>query len=466
MASSAAGDPSADEPVTPAGRLFLQPEMNQIINCAIGFQNPINIDLIKSTLQNSPLLSNPRFSSLLVRDSDGREHWRKTTHVDIDRHVIVLHEPLTTSPVDHETAINDYLAELCTGTGLPADKPLWEFHLLMAHKCGVVRIHHALGDGVSLMALLVAGCRRAGDEVKIPTFPGKRNRASKEKGWWAMVNGFWGMMWFSLIFVVEFVMRSLWVCDGKTEISGGDGVELWPRKLATARFRLQDMKLIKNSVPDATINDVLIGVISSGLSRYLYHRDPNGLRDGTRMTGIGMVNLRREAGLQELSDLMKEKSGSGWGNKFGMMLLPVYYHKSGGDPLAYLRRAKAMLDRKKQSLEAHFSYAIGLFVMTYFGAKVASWLNYRIVCHTTFTISNVLGPQEEITLGGNPITYLRVNNSSLPHALTMHMMSYAGGADMQIVAAKDIIPDPVFLAKCFEEALIDMKEAVAAIHRT
>lgn len=253
MASSAAGDPSADEPVTPAGRLFLQPEMNQIINCAIGFQNPINIDLIKSTLQNSPLLSNPRFSSLLVHDSDGREHWRKTPHVDMDRHVIVLHEPLTTSPVDHETAVNDYLAELCTGTGLPADKPLWEFHLLMAHKCGVVRIHHALGDGVSLMALLVAGCRRAGNEEKIPTFPGKRNRASKGKGWWAMVIGFWGMMWFSLIFVVEFVMRSLWVCDGKTEISGGDGVELWPRKLATARFRLQDMKLIKNSVPDAVI---------------------------------------------------------------------------------------------------------------------------------------------------------------------------------------------------------------------
>lgn len=116
---------------------------------------------------------------------------------------------------------------------------------------------------------------------------------------------------------------------------------------------------------------------------------------------------------------MKENSGSGWGNKFGMILLPVYYHKSGGDPLAYLRRAKAMLDRKKHSLEAHFSYAIGLFVMTYFGAKFASWLNYRIVCHTTFTISNVLGPQEEITLGGNPITYLRVNNSSLPHVTAL-----------------------------------------------
>lgn len=51
-------------------------------------------------------------------------------------------------------------------------------------------------------------------------------------------------------------------------------------------------------------------------------------------------------------------------------------------------------------------------------------------------------------------------------ALTMHMVSYAERADMQILVAKDIIPDPAFLAKCFEEALLDMKEAAAAITET
>lgn len=51
-------------------------------------------------------------------------------------------------------------------------------------------------------------------------------------------------------------------------------------------------------------------------------------------------------------------------------------------------------------------------------------------------------------------------------ALTMHMVSYAERADMQILVAKDIIPDPAFLAKCFEEALLDMKEAAATITET
>ena len=48
----------------------------------------------------------------------------------------------------------------------------------------------------------------------------------------------------------------------------------------------------------------------------------------------------------------------------------------------------------------------------------------------------------------------------------MHLVSYVERADLQILVAKDIIPDPAFLAKCFEEALLDTKEAAAAIGRT
>lgn len=74
---------------------------------------------------------------------------------------------------------------------------------------------------------------------------------------------------------------------------------------------------------------------------------------------------------QELSNLMRSNSGARWGNKIGMLLLPVYYHRSNNsDPLEYLKRAKLMIDKKKQSLESHFSYIIGYFVMSIFGPKV------------------------------------------------------------------------------------------------
>ena len=48
-------------------------------------------------------------------------------------------------------------------------------------------------------------------------------------------------------------------------------------------------------------------------------------------------------------------------------------------------------------------------------------------------------------------------------AITMHMVSYAGKADMQILVAKELIPHPEKLAKCFEDALLEMKEAALKI---
>ncbi|KAH7575273.1 hypothetical protein JRO89_XS02G0073500 [Xanthoceras sorbifolium] len=503
-----------DEPLTPAGRLFLRPEMNTIIHCVVGLQHPPDLDLIKSIVSSSFMVQHPRFTSLLVRDHRGTEHWRKTK-IDIDRHVILVDHPLT-NDVDDSRAVNDYVAELSVSTPLSTDKPLWELHVLPAHKCVVLRIHHALGDGISLMSLFLASCRRAADPEALPSMgissDRKRSRSSGWRNWREILLGFVKMVVFSLVFAAEFVLK-LWISDRKTPISGGADVELWPRKLATARFSLEDMKAVKKAVADRldakhmfsvlvvlsilycsievkqishcishkrafscslstsmevghgntshkrTINDVLFGVVSSGLSRYLDYRSPNALPNGFQLTGLAMVNLREQPGLQELCDLMKSNTGSEWGNKFGMLLLPVYYHKTGGNPLDYLKRAKAMIDRKKQSLEAHFSYNIGDFLMSWFGPKVACMLNYRIVCNTSFTISNVIGPLEEITVAGVPVTYVRANTSSLPHALTMHMTSYAGKADMQILVAKDIIPDPEFLAKCFEDALPELKEA-------
>ncbi|KAK1560361.1 hypothetical protein Q3G72_025762 [Acer saccharum] len=472
MVSDEGGD---DEPLTPAGRLFLHPEMNTIIHCVIGLQQPLDVDQIKSIVGSSFMVQHPRFTSLMVRDRRGKEHWRKI-QIEIDRHIILAdHHPLTTAADDDGTdgsvdsssrAISDYLAELSVSTPLGTDKPLWEVHVLTAHNCVILRIHHALGDGISLMSMFLATCRKAAEPEAMPSMGvgGDRKKSSSSsvgRNWREILSGFVKMVVFSLVFAVEFLLR-IWVSDRKTPIIGGAGVELWPRKLAVASFRLEDMKAVKKTVAGATINDVLFGVVSSGLSRYLDHRSPNALRNGLRLTGLAMVNLREQPGLQELSNMMKSNSGSRWGNKFGMLLLPVYYHKTSGNPLDYLKRAKTMIDRKKQSLEGHLSYNIGNILMSWFGPKVAWILNYRIMCNTSFTISNVVGPHEEITLAGVPVTYLRANTSSLPHALTMHMVSYAGRADLQMLVAKDIIPDPEFLAKCFQDALLEMKEAAAA----
>ncbi|KAI8532794.1 hypothetical protein RHMOL_Rhmol11G0242200 [Rhododendron molle] len=158
------GNPAVerDEPLSPLGRLFLTPEMHQIVHCIMGCENPIDVAAVTSEIANSVMVRLPRFSSLLVRDSHRREHWRQT-QVDVHRHVVVFEEPVSDAGDDGE-AVNDYVADLAVSLPLSSDKPLWEVHLLRAHNCIIFRIHHALGNGISLMSMLQEWCQRADHE--------------------------------------------------------------------------------------------------------------------------------------------------------------------------------------------------------------------------------------------------------------------------------------------------------------
>ncbi|EXC17311.1 O-acyltransferase WSD1 [Morus notabilis] len=439
-----------DEPLSPTGRLFLRQELKQEIYCAVGFKNPINVEAVKAAIQASVLLKHPRFCSLMVHDRHGVEHWHKTS-VNLDRHLIVIDSLVSSSAADDESAVNEYLADLSIGAGLSADKPLWEIHFLMAHRCIIFQVHHALTDGTSFMSLLLSVFRKASDLNAPPTIaPLRKKRSMAATTIWEGIVRKVVVLWYGLMLG----MRVLWVSDRKTAISGGDGVELWPRKIATARFCLEDMRIVKRAVGDATINDVFSGVISSGLSRYLDHRTPKALQEGHQITGVAMVNLRKQPGLQEPSDLTRSKSLLNWGNKFGTILLPIQYKRCGPNPLEHVRRVKVTLERKKKCMEANFAYKARNNIMTYLGAKVAGLVTYRVLSNTSLTISNMVGPQEHVAIGDNPVTYIR--------ALIVHMLSYAERADMQILVAKDIIPDPEFLAQCFEDALVEMKEAALA----
>lgn len=237
---------NGDEALTPAGRLFLQEETKQVIHCVVGLKNPIDVESVKSEVRKSTMLQHPRFTSLLVRDQRGEEHWRPT-QVEIDRHLRVIEEAL--GEEGDERAINGYLAELSIDCdGLSMDKPLWEIHLLMAHKCLIFRIHHALGDGISLMSLFLASCRKLNDPQALPTIASSASTPSNASN---PPFNFWNLLltlFFSFLFILDFILRCLWVRDPKSSITGGAGVQLWPRKIATASFSLQDMKTVKTAV--------------------------------------------------------------------------------------------------------------------------------------------------------------------------------------------------------------------------
>ncbi|PKI18408.1 hypothetical protein CRG98_049318, partial [Punica granatum] len=84
---------------------------------------------------------------------------------------------------DDEAAVNEYLADFATSSGLILDKPLWEIHVLRAHNSMILRIHHSLGDGTSLLSMLLALCRKADNPGHLPTIPSAKRRRCDGSFW-------------------------------------------------------------------------------------------------------------------------------------------------------------------------------------------------------------------------------------------------------------------------------------------
>lgn len=54
-----------EEPVTPAGQLFSQPNLNCYILCTLGFKDTMNVSGVKETLLET-LVKHKRFHSIMV----------------------------------------------------------------------------------------------------------------------------------------------------------------------------------------------------------------------------------------------------------------------------------------------------------------------------------------------------------------------------------------------------------------
>lgn len=112
--------------------------------------------------------------------------------------------------------------------------------------------------------------------------------------------------------------------------------------------------------------------------------------------------------------MMEKDTEVKWGNSLGYVLLPFTIGLRD-DPLDYIRKAKAKVDRKKHSLEVLYTYFIAEVVMKLFGNKFASKVSDRINAHTTIAFSNLVGPLEEIGFYGHPLAFLAPSSYGQPH---------------------------------------------------
>lgn len=473
------------EPVTPAGRLFNQPSLNCYILVIFGFKTQMDVEALKAGLE-ATLIKHKRFSSIVKEDKRGVLKWMPVD-VNIDDHVLL---PFI-DPADNcnRNFVQQYTAKLATAPPLHPSRPLWQIHLLRvrseeAASSLVMRVHHSLGDGVSLMSLLLACTRKASDSQSLPTIPRHTStRPNNGRGGlrvlfliMALYNLFL-VIWYTTVDITLFLATIVWIKDSKTPIKGYPGVESSPKQIEYATFSLEDFKIVKTAV-NGTINDVMLGMTSAGILRYLEREyeakaegisksekrnigDKQSLPSNLRVRSAILVNTRPAPGLHDLADMMKSGKEARWGNNLGYLILPLLMVKQQ-NPLDYVSTATAMTRKKKLSLEGPFTYASGNLLMKLAGAKAATAVTYRMIAHTSISFSNIVGPVEEVEFFGHPIVHMIPTVSGHPHSITIHFQSYMERVVLVLAAASEVIRDPKQLCMDCVDAFDRMKQAAIA----
>ncbi|CAI5978473.1 unnamed protein product [Closterium sp. NIES-64] len=440
------------EPVSPVGRLFLDNGFYTTILCVLEFKNEMEIKELRDILEHT-LLQHPRFHSRLVSSPGGVPAWvlMDAADVDLEYHVVEEEAADVDSSQRH---IHEYLAVLLWVADTPT--PIKGGPHLHCHAPCVLHVCFPLPF--------------------TPSLP---------------------------IQILEYLAVLLWVADTPTPIKGGPHLHCHalPRCFAVSpEMSLEDVSAIRKAVKGATVNDVMLTVISGGIERYLALVGSDTTNGGSplphrlRVSALALFNLRPAPGLQELSELMAgQRSQARWGNHLGNILLPLpIYSRAQGrnyrpsqqsdsnkpscragegeregkvtrEEVERLGAVRALCASRKDSLMAHWTYLNGRLLMPLVGCKPVAVLTRRSLDHTTLSLSNVVGPLEEVALHGHPISAIIPSVYGSNHALTCHIQTYKGAARVVVSAVKQHVSNPHLLCRCFFEAFQQLKEEAKTI---
>lgn len=476
------------QPVSLISQALSSPLMSLYVHVVLEFEEPLGeISRYTQALIDAALPRNSLFSCIMKKDARGVLRWQKTT-VNIDEHTFSPEFP--PGKESYDTWVDDYISRLSLKP-FDQSRPLWELHFLnyRTSKAGatiVLRVHHAIGDGISLMSVLFAITTRADNPALPLTFPAAKRRTKPSRpriGLSKFFHRIWHMMlviWYTTVDVIISSLRMTGsINDSQLPIRGPPGVECMPVALSSALFQLEDIKKIKESI-GGTVNDVITGIIFYGMQRYLQIslsavHGKHSLQDAfekrlempkdtvikkmkkSRLTALCLINTRSLTGLENIEDMLKPKAQVPWGNHFGFLPLRVPTAGKLEHPLEFVRKAKRNLDRHKISLGVFTNAKITTWLSRLQGPQAIARSLYNTIANTTMGITNMIGPTEEIAIDGKPVKSFYYFTSGAPQALGVCIVSYKGGVILQVHAQKAYV-DAKMLCQCFMEAFEEIKK--------
>ncbi len=366
----------------------------------------------------------PRFTRRVVRVR-GRWFWEQDPDFDIARHLVPC--PLT-GPVT-AAMVQDRIASIA-GDPLPADRPPWRIehveHFEDGESAFIVRLHHAMGDGMAFVPIILSLMDELAPEPATPA-AAPRSRLARLR------NALAG----SIAIPGALLARALWRPDRHALHGppvGGHKRVAWTRTLPldeVKRFRVQF---------GATVNDVLMALVSGAMTRYLE------TTAGQHVPHIRVsmpVNMRDPG-----APLVME-------NRFAAVPLTLPTGR-----LALPERVAAVKLRMDALKRGHDSLAI-YGAVNLFLTALPYGMSRRLIDFfankCTSVVTNVAGPRMPLALGGRRLrTLMFWVPQRADIGIGISILTFGGNVQVGVIADTCVLADPAELVRAIEREFEEM----------
>ena len=368
------------------------------------------------------------------------------------------------------------LANQLMSTPLDMSRPLWETWFIDGLDAidGVppgsfallAKMHHAAVDGVSGMEMITALLE---DEdaaaARMPTEPWEPEEAPDQRK--LMLRAI-GASWSSPIKLGEALMRAVpAMTENRKRVKSGEVVKppknkapktrfnaaVTPHKVMEGRsFDFAEVKRIKDAIPGATVNDVVVAVVGGALRRYLTDKDE--LPEQSLVVSVP-ISVRTEA-----------QKGSG-GNQFSFAFVAA--HTDIADPVERVEAVGAAMRAVKEYNKAVDAQTLSKTTAAMPGMLMGLAMRAMmklppndLMLMSNAVVTNVPGPMQPMTLlGARCVAGFAAGPSSdgigLVHAIT----SLSGILSIGFSACRELMPDPEFYGQCIEASFDELADAIA-----
>ncbi|KAI3942121.1 hypothetical protein MKW92_046817 [Papaver armeniacum] len=408
-------------PLSPLGSHINTEKLQFYIVGVLELENSFSESQTLDFLRDDFIPINTRFSSMILTDEKDQQLYDEQVH--------------------------NYLAKINLKP-FPEHLSPWDVHLITypttnAKTTLVFNLHHALGDGYSIMGALFSIFKSSANPNYPLRFPTASSRMNEVKTNYSKISGLVTKAKNTLTDFTKNVLGAYIWKDSETVIrSTTPRVEYEPISITSVTTSRDYIRDIRSKVGGYTVNDITTGWISYGLHLYMKKLGESG--DGSsRCTAFKMLKANI------------------WGNHFGLLSVSLPSFVSDDmesvDPLDYIVQAKEEMLRKANSFGAFslVNYSI-IWERPAFLSKVTEPLGpanfiYSNVRNKSIMISNMCGPVEKAAVAGNPLKGFYFIIPGMPQSLTFTIVSYMGKLRLVTTSEKGFI-DAKLMNSCLKEA--------------